>query len=268
MLADERRKRTYNPYFLCDRMGKAGRLEEILRTIPLAVIRRILPPDRCCLMLRNRLCSRPALVSRGSSIVASLLPQGPFRVVAFRRHRRPPADYRSGWLPHATVFTTGAEKMNSRFFVQAANTAGCLADRQNWSVILVARAWLCILVLVVASLTAASGFGQPPSSSPAAARRQSVPAARSTPAASVAARSRAPALGPVEGSSFQLPVEFAAPRMGGPFSMMSPGVDPSMFCGEIHDPWRVWARAEYLLWWVEGMSTPPLITSSRHYIIR
>jgi hypothetical protein len=152
--------------------------------------------------------------------------------------------------------------MNSRFFVQAANTAGCLADRQNWSVILVARAWLCILVLVVASLTAASGFGQPPSSSPAAARRQSVPAAGSTPAASVAARSRAPALGPVEGSSFQLPVEFAAPRMASPFSTMSPGLDPTFFSGEVHDPWRVWARAEYLLWWVEGMSTPPLITSS------
>jgi hypothetical protein len=44
--------------------------------------------------------------------------------------------------------------------------------------------------------------------------------------------------------------------------MMSPGVDPRMFVADGSDPWRIWARADYLMWWVEGMDTPPLVTSS------
>ncbi len=151
--------------------------------------------------------------------------------------------------------------MNSRFFAPAAKPANRLADRIGSCGALVARAWL-LIILVVASLPPASGFGQGPSTPLAAAGRKIAPEMHMTPAATVAARSRVPAVGPVEGSTVAIPVGFAAPRMGSPFSIMSPGIDPTLIYGDIHDPWRVWARADYLMWWVEGMDTPPLITSS------
>ncbi|MCL4207713.1 MAG: BBP7 family outer membrane beta-barrel protein [Pirellulaceae bacterium] len=150
------------------------------------------------------------------------------------------------------------------------------------------RGWLPI-ILVVAVWSGATALGQERPSPPAASAAASPEAAALKASAEIAARARAAASAasvasaapgtaatevsirrraPVTMAAEESilpspsPSPFAGPLAGSPFSMMSPGVDPRMFIVDGSEAWRIWMRGEYLMWWVEGMDTPALVTSS------
>jgi hypothetical protein len=176
---------------------------------------------------------------------------------------------------------TRDEAMTSRIAKPTADTACDVSDRLGSLAVRRVGGWLPV-VLIVSSFAGSVVVGQDNPSPQVASRATSPEAAALQASAALAARtpadtstrptttataasvrSRAPAAATAEERIVHAPpTEFAAPPFGSPFSIMSPGVDPRMFVADGSDPWRIWASADYLMWWVEGMDTPPLVTSS------